>query len=143
MTTLIDVWRREFNFSSYLLKFLSVPIPSPMTMTQPIKNPGVLLRNFLFFSNFFAKFSYYFFAKFRIFSWNFRIIFFAKILHFTEKPQMKINSLRKQKHWCIVHTRSDKAFKGTVVNQALSSLHEGILKIMLTVPFKFKRKFNT
>ena len=36
---------------------------------------------------------------------------------------MKINSFKKQKHWCIVlsHTWSDKAFKGTVVNRALSS----------------------
>ena len=30
----------------------------------------------------------------------------------------------------------DKAFKGTVVNRALLSLHEGSLKITLTVPLK-------
>ena len=42
-----------------------------------------------------------------------------------ENPQMKINSLKKQKHRYLIHTLSDKAFKGTVVNRTLRSLHEG------------------
>ena len=49
---------------------------------------------------------------------------------------MKINSLKKQKYLCIIHTLSEKAFKGTVVNQTLPSLHEGSLAILLTVPLK-------
>ena len=44
---------------------------------------------------------------------------------FAEKPQMKINNIQRQKHWCLVHTWSDKAFKCTVVNRAVSSMHEG------------------
>ena len=47
---------------------------------------------------------------------------------------MKINSLKKQKHGYLFNTRSDKAFKGTVVNKALPSLHGGSLEITLTVP---------
>ena len=34
----------------------------------------------------------------------------------------------------MTHAWSDKAFKGTVVNQALPSLHEGSHEITLTVP---------
>ena len=46
---------------------------------------------------------------------------------------MKMNSRKKQKHWYQINTWSEKAFKGTVVNRALSSLHrEGHT---LTVPF--------
>ena len=48
---------------------------------------------------------------------------------------MVINSLKKQKHAFLVHTGLDKAFKGTVMNRALSSLHGDSLEIMLTVPF--------
>ena len=46
--------------------------------------------------------------------------------------QMKINSLKEQKDWYLIHTWSDKAFKGTIVNQTLSSLHGGSLEITLT-----------
>ena len=35
---------------------------------------------------------------------------------------------------CIYNNWIDKAFKGTVVNQALSCLHEGSIEITLTVP---------
>ena len=44
---------------------------------------------------------------------------------FAENPQMKINSLKKQKHGYLIHTWSDKAFKGIVVNRALPSLLGG------------------
>ena len=54
---------------------------------------------------------------------------------------MKINSLKNQKHWYLIHNWSDKAFKGTVVNRALVSLHchickvGGSLEITLTISF--------
>ena len=35
---------------------------------------------------------------------------------------MKLNRLKKQKHEYLIYFLSDKAFKGTIVNQALSSL---------------------
>ena len=50
---------------------------------------------------------------------------------FTNKPQMNINSLKKQKHG---YSWSDKALMGTVLSRSLPSLHEGSLKITLTVP---------
>ena len=46
---------------------------------------------------------------------------------------MKMISLKKQKHGYLVHTWSDKAFMGTVVNRTLSSLHGVSLEITLTV----------
>ena len=54
------------------------------------------------------------------------------------KQPVKINSLKKQKHSYLIHTWSVKAFKGTVVNQALPSLHGGSLEIILTVPVKIE-----
>ena len=39
-----------------------------------------------------------------------------------EKSQMKLNSLKKQKHWYLIHTWSDKASKGIVVNLAFKGL---------------------
>ena len=39
-------------------------------------------------------------------------------------------------HWYLIHSWSDKAFRCTVVNRALTSLHEGSLEITLTVPLK-------
>ena len=50
------------------------------------------------------------------------------------RKQMKIKSLKKQKHWYIIYTWADKAFKGTVVNWVLPSLHRGSLETTLTVP---------
>ena len=70
--TLINVWWREFDFSSYLLKFLSV-------RQQYILQPW--LWSYVFFANFFAQFPF-FSQNFRFiflqkFSLYFRIIFFA------------------------------------------------------------------
>ena len=42
---------------------------------------------------------------------------------FVEKTQLKIICFPNYKHWYLIHTLSDKAFKGTVVNWALPSLH--------------------
>ena len=49
--------------------------------------------------------------------------------------------------WNRIHIWPDKAFKGTVVNQALAYLYEGSLEITLTVPLimiyiikQFKKK---
>ena len=47
--------------------------------------------------------------------------------------RLKMISFQNYKHWYIIHTSPDKTFKGTVVNQALLSLHGGSLKITLTV----------
>ena len=41
---------------------------------------------------------------------------------FSEKPQIKKNSLKKEKHAYLIHAESDKVFKGTVVNQTFLSL---------------------
>ena len=40
----------------------------------------------------------------------------------------------EKKHWCKINTLSEKAYKGAVLNQALTSLHGGSLEITLTVP---------
>ena len=53
-------------------------------------------------------------------------------LTFGENPQLKIISILNYKHWYLIHTWSDKAFDGTVVNRA--SLLGGSLEITLTVP---------
>ena len=53
---------------------------------------------------------------------------------FVENPQMKINSLKKQKPGFLIHNWSDKAFRGTVVNRALSYLLEVLHQITNTVP---------
>ena len=46
----------------------------------------------------------------------------------------KNNSLKKQKHWYLIHTWTATAFKRTVVNfQTLPSLHEGSVNITLMV----------
>ena len=50
---------------------------------------------------------------------------------------MKIHySLKKQKHGYLIHRGPDKAFKGTVVNRAYTSLHGGSHEITFTVPLK-------
>ena len=48
---------------------------------------------------------------------------------------MKINSLKKQKHWYIIHTWSDKDFKGTFIDRASQSLHRGSPNIYSAVNF--------
>ena len=68
---------------------------------------------------------------------NFSIVSYkvrnAKVT-FAEKPQIRINSLKKQEHGYQIHTWSDKAFKGTVVNRVLPSSIGESLEIMRTVP---------
>ena len=49
---------------------------------------------------------------------------------------MKIFSLYKQKHGYLIHTWSDKALKGTVVNWAFFLLHGGSLKHYTYSPFQ-------
>ena len=41
------------------------------------------------------------------------------------------SNFQNYKHKCRIHTWSDKTVKGTVVNQALPSLHEGQFKLLL------------
>ena len=49
---------------------------------------------------------------------------------------MKLNSLREQNYGYLIHTWSDNALKGTVVNRAWPSLHGESLEITLTVPLR-------
>ena len=63
-------------------------------------------------------------------------VYKSKKCIFTEKPQMKYNSLNKQKHAYLIHIWLDKALKVAVVNRALSSLHKGSLEITFTVPLR-------
>ena len=60
------------------------------------------------------------------------------LVTFADKPQMKIKSLKEEKHWYLIHTWSEKAFKGTVVNRALPFLHWESPQITLTVPLRNK-----
>ena len=46
-----------------------------------------------------------------------------------EKNANEINSLKKLKYGFLIHTWCDKALKGTVVNQALTSLYRWTRKI--------------
>ena len=39
------------------------------------------------------------------------------------EPQMKISRLKKQKHWYLIGTWLDRAFKGTNVNRVLPLVH--------------------
>ena len=59
------------------------------------------------------------------------IVFLIRKVIFAEKPQLKINNLKKKKHWYLIHTWSDKSFDGTIVNGALSNLNEGLHEITL------------
>ena len=43
---------------------------------------------------------------------------------FAEKPEIKINGWKKQNHGYLIHTWSDKTFKGTVVNWSLSAVFQ-------------------
>jgi len=54
--------------------------------------------------------------------------------NFRREPTNEINSLKKQKYWYLIHTWSEKAVKGTVVNQTLPSLHGHLFEIMPTLP---------
>ena len=55
------------------------------------------------------------------------IYFPAVEMRIVEKPQLKVNSFQNCKHWYLVHTWSDKAFKGTVGNRALLSLAKRVI----------------
>ena len=46
---------------------------------------------------------------------------------------MKINSFKEEQHAYLIRSLSYKAIKGTVVNQALQSLHGGSLIITVTL----------
>ena len=50
-----------------------------------------------------------------------------------DKPQLKIIIFPHYKHLYIIHTRTDKAVKGTFPNRALISLHRKSLKITFTI----------
>ena len=56
----------------------------------------------------------------------------SKIFFIVSHKQLTIK-VSKQKHGYLIHTLSDKVFKGTVVNRALPSLDVGSLTV-LTVP---------
>ena len=58
-----------------------------------------------------------------------RKVFMRKLL-----SQIEISSLKKQKHEFLIH-----AFKGTVVNRTLPSLHGGSFEITLTVPLNLSQ----
>ena len=79
--TLINVWWREFDFTSYLLKFLSARalyICSTVIMSQPITRKNLLMDQSQHFTeNFHIIFLGEIFALF--FLRNFRIVFFCKI----------------------------------------------------------------
>ena len=57
--------------------------------------------------------------------------------HFCREPANN-NSLKKQTHNYLIHTWTDNAFKGSIVNRALTSLHWRSLEVTLTVPLIWK-----
>ena len=57
--------------------------------------------------------------------------------HFCGEPTLENNQYFNYEHRYPIYTWSDTAFKGTVVNRALSSLHGGSLEFTLTVPLTF------
>ena len=57
-------------------------------------------------------------------------VWFHAQVTFVENPEWKINSFQNYKHSHLIHTWSGKAFKGTIVNRALPSLHDGSLEII-------------
>ena len=63
-------------------------------------------------------------------------ILFIPHINLSENLQIRINSFKETKTFHILLTLwSDKAFKGTVVNRLLPSLHAGSLEITLPVSF--------
>ena len=58
----------------------------------------------------------------------------ADVVVFIETINKKKIHFQNYKQLNLIHTWSDKAFKGIVVNQTLSSLHGGSLEITPTVP---------
>ena len=51
-----------------------------------------------------------------------------------QEKKWELSEINLEKRRYLSHYRSQKGFKGTVVNQALPSLHEGSLENTLTVP---------
>ena len=52
--------------------------------------------------------------------------------HFPRETENEKKQFKETKHGYLIHIYSDHAFKGTVLNRALSSLHgEGHLKLCL------------
>ena len=54
------------------------------------------------------------------FFWVEKCLFYwvSTLLHFRWEPENESKQFKKQKHWYLIHTWSDKGFKGTVVNWA-------------------------
>ena len=80
--------------------------------------------------------------KITSFFWLGKVFIFFEFLHcFLRKSFSQRN--RKRKHWYSIHIldqTTDKAFKGTVVNQGLSLLHEGNPWNYAYSPFKQQRR---
>ena len=62
------------------------------------------------------------------------VIFISAQVSFAKKPLLKIISFKNYKHWYLVLTWSDKAFKGTIGMRTSSSFDAGLTEITLTVP---------
>ena len=54
---------------------------------------------------------------------------------FEEKPQLKSINFQNCKHWYLIHTWSDNAFKGSVVNRALTFETKFFYKILKSFSF--------
>ena len=61
---------------------------------------------------------------------------------FVKKPQLKMTRFRNYELGYHIHTWSDKAFKGTVLNRASPLLYSGSIEISLTVPLKEIRNIS-
>ena len=92
------------------------------------------------------KFNSVFFTKFLHFSRNFRWFYFVKRIKakFREKKrniQLASEQMRKNAKKCEIFAKrfflfaGNPTFKGTAINQKLSSLHQELIKIKLTVLF--------
>ena len=73
--------------------------------------------------------------------WHLNLInILENIVAFAEKPLIKMN--RNMNIGNLIHTWSQKDFKGTVVNRALPSLLGGTLKITLTISWTNWKKIK-
>ena len=61
---------------------------------------------------------------------------------FVKKPLLKMTRFRNYELGYRIHTWSDKAFKGTVLNRASPLLYSGSIEIPLTVPLKEIRNIS-